>query len=236
MASAQCNTNRHDHAPCAARVPIFSSLDQEELRQVLKLIVRKRYKKDEFILAAGSINQHLIVINNGRIKVFGSSPDGKEHIMYILTDGDFFGARDLLQEKASEVTAQAMEETLVCMIARQDFQRLLTQFPGICLKILEVLCDRLEKMEALVRKISPRDVDSRIQMMLLELAQKYGRPHAEGILIELPMSREEMANYVGVARETVSRKLALLKDEGIIQLLGNRQILICNEDALAVAV
>lgn len=197
--------------------------------------MRKRFEKDTIIIDADSVNQHLLIINQGKIKVYSISPDGKEHIMYVLTDGDFYGARDLLTAKASEVTVQAMEETQVCMIAKRDFQQLLAQFPGISLKIMEELCDRLEKMEALVRKISPRDVDSRIQTMLLELAHKYGRPNAGGTLVELPMNREEMANYIGVARETVSRKLALLREEGVIQLIGNKQILILNEDALDIS-
>ncbi len=224
-----------NHLRCAGRVPIFSSLDEQELQQVLALIVQKRYKKDTFLIDKGSVNQHLLIINRGKVKVFGNSMDGKEHIMYVLTDGDFYGARDLIHEQVAEMTVQAMEETLVCMIAKQDFQRLLLQFPEISLKIMEILCARLEKMEALVRKISPRDVDSRIHMMLLELAHKYGRPHPEGVLVELPMNREEMANYIGVARETVSRKLSLLKDEGIIRVIGNKQLLILNEEALVIS-
>jgi CRP/FNR family transcriptional regulator len=141
----------------------------------------------------------------------------------------------LIREQASEVTVQAMEDTLLCMITKQDFQQLLTQFSDISLRIMEGLCSRLEKMEALVRKISPRDVDSRINVMLLELVQRYGRYHPEGVLVELPMNREEMANYIGVARETVSRKLSFLRDEGIIRIIGSKQLLILDEDALIIS-
>lgn len=97
---------------------------------------------------------------------------------------------------------------------------------------MDVLGERLEKMESMFRKISPKDVDSRVNMMLLELSHKYGKKLDEGILIELPMTREEMANYIGVARETVSRKITSLKDEGIIQVISNKKILILKEAAL----
>ncbi|HEY9062969.1 MAG TPA: Crp/Fnr family transcriptional regulator [Pseudobacteroides sp.] len=227
-----CSCTVDEHMSCAGRVPIFSSLNKDELRQVVSLIVQRRYEKDSLVISEGSVPQNFIVVSRGKIKVYGYSQDGKEQIMYILTNGDFFGARNLIHDRKADFNAQAMEDTVVCMIQRQKFQELLLKFPSISIKIMDVLCDRLEKMESMFRKISPKDVDSRVNMMLLELSQKYGRKQDNGTLIELPMSREEMANYIGVARETVSRKITLLKDEGIIEIMGNRKILIVNEEAL----
>ncbi|MCX7749306.1 MAG: Crp/Fnr family transcriptional regulator [Clostridia bacterium] len=232
MEMETCSCTVENHMECAGRVPIFSSLTKEELKQVVSLIVQKKYEKNTLIISEGSIPQNFIVVSRGKIKIYGHSQDGKEQIMYILTNGDFFGARNLIHDKAADYNAQAMENTVVCTIERHQFQKLLLQFPGISIKIMDVLCDRLEKMESMFRKISPKDVDSRVNMMLLELAQKYGRRQQEGILIELPMSREEMANYIGVARETVSRKITSLKDEGLIEILGNKKLLILNEEAL----
>jgi CRP/FNR family transcriptional regulator, anaerobic regulatory protein len=232
MSDEICRCTVEEHIMCAEKVPIFSSLDKNERKQVVSLIIQKKFEKDSLIISEGSIPQNLIIISRGKIKVYGYSQDGKEQIMYILTDGDFFGARSLIHEQKADFNLQAMENTRVCMIERREFQKLLVKFPGISIKIMEVLCDRLEKMESLVRKISPKDVDSRINMMLLELSQKYGRKHSSGILLELPMSREEMANYIGVARETVSRKLTSLKYEGIIEMIGTKRIIILNEEAL----
>lgn len=232
MEVMSCNCTVEDHMLCAGRVPIFSSLSNDELRQVVSLIVQRRFEKDSLIISEGSVPQNFIVVSSGKIKVFGYSQDGKEQIMYILTKGDFFGARNLIHDRKADYNAQAMGDTVVCMIQREKFQQLLFEFPSIGVKIMDVLCDRLEKMESMFRKISPKDVDSRVNMMLLELSQKYGRKQDNGTLIELPMSREEMANYIGVARETVSRKITLLKDEGVIEIKGNRKILIVNEAAL----
>jgi len=217
---------------CAGRVPIFSSLGKEELREIVSLIIQKSYKKNELIIEEGGVPLNFMVVNRGKIKVYGYSQDGREQIMYILTPGDFFGERNLIHKKQADYNAQAMEDTVVCMIQRDKFQELLFKFPGISIKIMDVLCERLEKMEAMFKRISPKDVDSRVNMVLLELSHKFGRRHGRGVLIELPMSREEMANYIGVARETVSRKIASLKDEGIIEILGNKKILVLNEEAL----
>jgi CRP/FNR family transcriptional regulator len=229
MPEETCSCTIDNHMMCAGRVPIFSSLDREELKQVVSLITQKKYKKDDIIVEEGIVLQNFIIVSKGKIKVFGYSQDGKEQIMYVLTKGDFFGARNLLQKKDADYNAMAMEDTVVCNISTEDFQSLLYKYPGISIKIMDVLCSRLEKMESMFRKISPKDVDSRINMMLLEFSQKYGIKHSEGILVRLPMSREEMANYIGVARETLSRKLTSLNEEGIIKILGNKEIIILDE-------
>ena len=229
-----CNCIVDNNMSCAERVPIFNSLNKRELKQVVSLFVQKEYEKNELVISEGSIPQDFIVVCKGSLKVFGYSDDGKEQIMYILTNGDFLGARNLIHDIKANFNAQAMGDIVVCSIDKYKFQQLLVKFPGISLKIMDVLCDRLDKMESMFRRISPKDVDSRVNMMLLELSQKYGVKKDGGILIELPMSREEMANYIGVARETVSRKITSLKDEGIIKIVSSKKILILKEEALEI--
>lgn len=232
MGNNGCNCKGHRHVLCACKVPIFSTLSETELEQVVSLVIQKQYPKDKYIFIEGSVNQNLVIINRGKVKVFCDTPDGKEQIFYILSEGDFMGERNLLSDYEISFSAQAMEDTLLCMIKKQDFQELLLRHPSIGMKIMEVLCKRLEKMESLVKKISPKDTDARINMMLLEFSREFGRREEEGILIELPLNREEMANYIGVSRETVSRKLTALRDEGNIRLIGNKKILILNEEVL----
>ncbi len=232
MERRECTCTVNDHALCAGRVPVFSSLDGAELRQVVSLIVQKSYPKDAFIFMEGDIPQDFFIVSRGKIKVYGCSPEGREQIMYILDEGDFFGDGNLVRDKEADTCAQAMEDTVLCTIDKQKFRELMIKYPKISLKVMEVLCERLEKMESMLRKISPKDVDSRVGMLLLELAQKFGRRKNDAILLELPMSREEMANSIGVARETFSRKLAMLKKAGIIEILEKRRILILDEAAL----
>jgi CRP/FNR family transcriptional regulator len=77
-----------------------------------------------------------------------------------------------------------------------------------------------------------KSIETRISSALLEFSKKFGKNHPEGLLVELPLSREGIANYIGVARETVSRKLGTLQDEGIIKMLGNKKIIIVDRKAL----
>jgi len=77
-----------------------------------------------------------------------------------------------------------------------------------------------------------KNAEERVSAVLLEFARKYGKESQNGIIVELPLSREGIANYIGVARETVSRKMNMLQEEGIIEMVGNKKVIIRNIDAL----
>ncbi len=234
MSNQMCYCSYHTSQPCARKVPIFASLNDEELQKIVSLIIQKKYAKGSPICREGEPLDNLFLINKGKVKIFRNSADGKEQILYILAEGDFFGERNLLlKQKLAEYHAETMEDTLVCMINRQDCRKLLLQHPSISIKIMEELCERLDKMENLLSSISPRDTDNRICLMLLEFLKKYGKRQPDGeIIIDLPLSREEMASYIGVTRETVSRKLSALKEAGIIDIIGNKKLRVINEQAL----
>jgi CRP/FNR family transcriptional regulator len=127
---------------------------------------------------------------------------------------------------------EALEETHVCMISRGDFQKLLREFPDISSKIISELCTRLTGLENMIQSMGIKNIDDRVSAVLLEFTKKYGKVHPKGILIELPLSREGIANYIGVARETISRKMSQLQENGIIEMIGNKKIIVLDKKAL----
>lgn len=221
------------HQLCARRVPIFSSLDAEELNRVVGLIARKQYAKGELIILEGASLESLIIINSGQVKAFKDTREGKEQILYIFSAGDFFGEKNLLRNQRATYHVEALENTNVCMIHKDTFRQLLRQYPDIGLKIMEELCRRLDRLENTVENMGTKNVEARVNAVLLEFLAKYGTFHPRGVLIELPLSREGIANYIGVARETVSRKMSYLQEEGIIEMIGNKKVLILDKEALA---
>lgn len=220
------------HELCARKVPIFSELSDEELLKITSLIMRRKYSRGELIVMEGEPASSLIIINHGRIKSYRYTPDGKEQILYIFSEGDFFGEMSLLSKREAAYNAEALEDTNVCLIRREDFQELLRNHPEISLKVMEEMGRRLEKMENMVQNMGSSDVELRVNMILLEFSKKYGIDGPKGRIVELPLSREGIANYIGVTRETVSRKLSRLQDEGIIELVGNKRVIIIDEGAL----
>lgn len=220
------------HQLCTSRVPVFSTLDAKELESITSLIIGKQYSKGELIILEGEKLESLIIINHGRVKAFKDTYDGKEQILYIFSEGDFFGEKNLLTQQNATYSVEALEDTSTCMINKKDFQQLVREYPDIGLKIINELCDRLDRLENTIKNMGTKDVEVRVNAVLLEFIRKYGKNHKKGILIELPLSREGIANYVGIARETVSRKLSHLQDSGIIEVVGNKKIIILDKDAL----
>jgi CRP/FNR family transcriptional regulator, anaerobic regulatory protein len=229
---SSCNCESCQHRVCVRRVPIFSALDAEELGRILNLITRKRYSKGQLIYLEGSRLENLIIINSGLIKAFKDTSDGKEQILYIFSPGDFFGEKNLLTKQDATYNVEVLEEAHVCMISRADFQQLLREFPDISLKVISELCTRMARLENMIQSMGTKNIDMRVSAVLLEFAKKYGKVHPKGILIELPLSREGIANYIGGARETISRKMSHLQENGIIEIIGNKKIIVLDKEAL----
>ncbi len=236
MGCAQCSCETCHNKMCAKKVPVFSAFNQQELSRVSQLIVRKQYKKGELIIMEGSRLENMIIINSGRVKVYRITSEGKEHILYIFSEGDFFGEKNLLRNLEAMYNVEALEETGICTIHKNAFQDLLKEYPELGFKVMEELCSRLERLENTIESMGNKNVESRVNAVLLEFCEKYGIQHPRGILVELPLSREGIANYIGLTRETVSRKMNLLQEDGIIQMQGNKKVIIIDKAALSESV
>jgi CRP/FNR family transcriptional regulator len=211
---------------CAKKAPIFSVLDSEQLSEIMSMIIRRRYKKGQVIFFEGDVSDKFYIINKGKIKIFKYNKEGKEQILYILSEGDFLGYLSLLKKGRIDFNAEALEDVSVCILTKDNFDDIVKKTPEISLRILENLHDRLISLENLVQTLSTKDIEVRIGGLLRGFAKDFGREEKDGIVIDLPLSREEMANYIGVTRETMSRKLTAMEEEGIIELVGNKKIVI----------
>ena len=226
-----CDNCRKD--VCTKKVPIFTVLNSCELIDVLEKIVHKNFKKNEIIFLEGGEAKTLYFINEGRIKLYKYTRDGKEQIMHILSEGDFFGELNLLKESKYGFNAKAIEDCKICTLTNDNFKEILLGKPEIAIKILEVMGERLSRIENLAQNLATNDMDARMTYLLLELSQKYGRKKYNNINIDLPINREDMASYIGVTRETISRKLKKFEEEGLIKIVGTKKIVILDKEKLS---
>jgi CRP/FNR family transcriptional regulator len=221
--------NCHNNV-CARKVPLFSHLNEEELLPIISLIRTKQYKKGEIIVLDDSIIQGLYIFNTGKAKAYSISEDGKEQILYVFYEGDFFGEKGLVKEQRINFNVEALEDVKICMISQKDFKNLIADKPNIRGKIFDVLVERIDKLENMIELMSNKGIEARISSVIIEFATNYANRHNQDItdFFELPLSREGIANYIGVTRETVSRKLSSLADDGVLELVGNKKIRIIN--------
>lgn len=214
---------------CTNRIPLFSSLSHEEMDQIQSLIIQRRYAKGESIVVPNEPMHCLFILNEGVVKVTRESNENKEQILYLLSENEFFGETSLFANVPSMISASALTETLLCTISKADFQGLIIKYPMIALKVLEELSLRLNKLENMLENTGGKSIDERLVQLLSDFSAKYGEIQDQGTLINLPLNREEIANYLGLSRETVSRKLAKLHKQGDLKVIGHKKILLYNK-------
>lgn len=219
---------------CIHKVPIFSSLNDKDLVKIFDVIKHKEYKKGESIFRVGDRLNAMIIINDGSAKAVKYTPEGREQILHVFLEGDFFGEKYLLSNETASYAVEALKDTKVCMLMKDDFHELLQKHPEIAIEIITELGNRMSHLEETIKSMGVRSVDARIGELLIEYANKQGKKVPDGILIPLPLSREGIANYLGIARETLSRKLSNLESERIIKSIGNKNILLLNEEELKI--
>lgn len=218
---------------CIRKVPIFSKLSDEHLHRIMPLIAHKEYQKGELLLREGEKTESVVILNKGRVKAYKITPDGREQILYLFSEGDFFGEQNFLGDSAARYHVEALEPVKTCSFSKTDFEKLLAEHPEISMQIIAELSRRISRMENTFQAMGVRNVDARIAGMLLEYAEKYGEDKPDGVLLHLPVSREGMANALGIARETMSRKLGQLESAKLIETISYKTLRIKNKDALA---
>jgi CRP-like cAMP-binding protein len=221
-----------NHKYCAKKVSLFSSLSDKDLNNVVSLITKKSFQKGDVIFSEGEIFDKLFIINGGSIKIYKYNKEGKEQILYILKEGEFLGDLNLLKKDIFKFNATSLESTNICIIHKDDFDTLIKTNPEISIKVLEYAHDRISSLENLVQTLTTKDVEVRLASLLINLSNTFGIKTDKGIEITLTLTREDMANFIGVTRETISRKLSYFQSQDIIELFENKIILIKDINSL----
>lgn len=212
---------------CITLVPIFNHLEREQMEEIVKSTRSISYKKGEIIYREGETDDSLYIVSKGKIRIYRLSDSGKEQLVRILNPGDFTGELALFRESIHKAYAEAMSETDVCIMRRNDLQQFLLKYPTISLKILSEFSNRLETSEKQTTRFATEKVETRLALFIAECLNKDGPME-----IELPMSKKDLASYLGTTPETISRKLSDLENEGYIKQKTSRRIKILDLDGL----
>ena len=217
---------------CVSKVQIFENLDSKELLKIVNKINHKEYNKGDIIFTEGNVANTLYFINEGKIKLYKHTKDGKEQILHILSEGDFFGELELIKPSKYGFNSKAIVDAKICTLTKDEMKDIMIDNPEISIKLLEAVGERLSRVENLVQNLATNDIDSRMAYLIIDLMKECGKKSGSNISLNLPLSREDMANYIGVTRETISRKLKKFENEGLIKILGTKNIVILDEERL----
>lgn len=203
-------------------VPIFTDLDESTLDKIAALGNFRKFEKESVILLENETGSALFVIVNGKVKVSRTSDDGREVILTILTDSDFFGEMAILDGQNRSANVTAIEDTELFLIQRSDFLDLLYNHPEVSISLLTELTKRLRGADMKIKSLSLKDAEGKVATVILQLADDIGKIKQGVVEIDKLPFQHDLANMAGTSRETISRTLHSFSKKGLIELEGNK--------------
>lgn len=193
-------------------------LTAEEHHQLCARGRPRRYPKGATLFNEADVSNHVVVILRGRVKVSYVTQDGREIVFAVRGEGDLLGELSALDGEPRSATATALEPVEAVSVSAEDFREFLVkEHPGAAVKLLTMLTQRLRDADRKRVEFGAYDTIGRVATRLIELAERFGNPHPEGVRVDLPLSQQEIAGWVGSSREAVSKALSILRSRGWIE-------------------
>ncbi len=217
---------------CPSRLlGIFCQLEESSLGELNGHKTTNTYQKGQVVFYEGNRPFGVYCIYSGRVKLYKSDADGHQQILRLAGEGDLLGYRSLLSREPYHATAEVIEDAVICCVDANAFFRLISEQPALAMHVIKKLARELRQAEEWMTSIAHHSVRERMAELLLMLKEAYGKPHGNGVLIDLQLSREEIAEMIGTTQETAIRLLSDLKKEEVIAV-QDRSITLLDLEAL----
>ena len=207
-------------------VSIFWDLDKDDLGHIANKMVAKHFENGNYIFLEDSEGEQCFFVLEGSVKVTRLSKDGREVILAMLNEGEFFGEMSLLDGESRSANVIALEKTKVLTLDRNDFIEVVNDYPQIAVQLLKELARRLRKSDRQIASLSLSDAEKRIALCIIRFADEQGVIQNGKVNIPKTPIQQDIANMAGTSRETVSRALGLLEKEDLIERNGRELIIL----------
>lgn len=207
------------------QIPLFSTLSRDELARVASMAVERHYERGDIILLEGEIGGALHYVRTGLIKVFKTSPEGKEQVLRLIGEGHTFNDVPALDGGSNPASAAAMEASDVYIMRRADLRNLILTRPEVAEAVVQTLASALRHLVVLVEDLSLRHVTARVAKILLDQETSSVTTGQQGYRL----TQTEMAAMAGTAREVVGRALKVLETAGAIEMRQGRVVILNHE-------
>lgn len=208
---------KHIPEACLSKVEIFKTLPAEVRKQLVATSKHQVLHKAGKLIRQPGDSGGLIVIDQGRAKVFSLDEEGNEVVLNILNEGEITGEGELFEDKPGETFVEAMEDTVVCSIDKEMFQKFLKENPEVALKLLNNFGAKIVQVQRHEMLKSAFDAKKRIWEYLKDVSMKEGKKE-----FVLSLKKKDIAAYLGISPETFSRKLKELEKEGRVKVRGKK--------------
>lgn len=203
--------------------PYFVGLRPEQWDEVRGLFRERPLSSGEIAFMEGEPSVGIFFVKTGRMKIFKTSPEGREQVLRIMNPGDSFNDVPAFDDGPNAASAQAMQASVVCLLRTPDAVALMQKYPALALGIIRVFASRLRHVTTLVEDLSFRHVTSRLAKVLLMQVEEAGKGRS------LHLTQQDLASMVGTAREVVVRSLRSLESQGVIKRERHRLVIVDKE-------
>ncbi len=211
----------------------FQGLGEADLQVVFQAAQRRRVARDGFFFYQGDPATAFYILLEGRAKLTQLTPEGHQVLVHFIGPGEGFGIIAALNGAVYPLSAQAMEDCLALAWDSETIVRLMERYPRIALNALRLLAGRFKELQDRYRELATERVEQRVARALLRLARQTGRKVEGGVLIDLPLSRQDLAEMTGTTLYTVSRILSRWEQQGLVEA-GRERVLIRHPHGLVV--
>ena len=212
---------------------LFEKMSDESLDKILTQSLSRRVPPGEAVFEQGAAATHFFLLLHGRLKVTQVTADGQQIIVRVVHPGDLFGFARALQRSDYPGTAIAAVDSVALSWPTQMWPDFIDHHPRLAVSAMQTIGQRLGEVHTRIREMSTEEVERRVAHAVLRLAKQAGRAEANGIRIDFPITRQDIAEMTGTTLHTVSRILSAWEGRGIVEG-GRQKLLVRDLEALSV--
>lgn len=211
---------------CLEELAIFSRLEKNEVKLICERASEKKYLKGEIIFLEDYDDKNLYILVEGRVKLTILSPDGKEKVLTILQVGDIFGDMSLFDQDTHLITAEVVDDARLVILPFVDLEIIIRNEPGVAIKIIEALAKKTRLLTGQIKELVFQDAEGRLASLLLRFVGDFGIKVKSGIMIDIILTHQDIANLIGSSRVTVTKLMNQFIDEKLIKIYKRKVIVI----------
>jgi CRP/FNR family transcriptional regulator, nitrogen oxide reductase regulator len=198
------------------RLPFFRHLSREAVVEINRLFEDRDVAAEQAVYFEGDPGENLYLVATGKVKLMQNMLSGREVLLDILQAGDYFGHLSITSQEGYTETAIAQTDCCILQISSQNFEKVLSRYPDVTMRVLKAVGQRLEESQQIVKQLSVYTIEQRVAATLIRMARKLGEQKQMGMLIQIPFSRQDLAAMTGTTVETVSRVMSRFAGERLI--------------------
>lgn len=201
-----------------SKVPLFHGLPVDQLQDLKRIAVEKVTAKGDLLFHEGERAEGFYVVLSGRVKIYKVSLDGKEQILHIFGEGEFFGEVPVFAGGSYPAHAEALEDSRFLFFPRAEFVALIQKEPSLAMNMLAILSLRLRRFTHLIEDLSLKEVPGRLAAYFLYMSHRSGGSSR----LELDITKGQLASLLGTIPETLSRILGRMSQQELIRVEGRK--------------